>query len=732
MFRVFSISLLIGLLSLSSSLAQDRDSLLQRGTAMLQSAKISRDSALFASAYLKLGKAHFSVDNERAYSHFQEGLRFLDSTETPLKWAEMIQNLGFASYKRGDYLEALSHYQSAESIYQQLGGVSQKADIQHKLGQTYDRLDISDQAFFHYQKSYDAIISTDKIDSLSLAGLFIDIGSVHSKQSNIPEALAYMKRSVEIFEKINNLTYLPYALNNIGATYIREGNYSQALEYLQKSLRLAEKEGMKRLASSANSNIGGIYISLESYEKALPYLKKSVALAKEIENKAYWASNARKLGTAYEHLGDTAAAMMYYQNSLKIDRETGAKHGIGSAHRSIGELLMDQGKYKFAYFHLEEALNLSKEVGDVKTLSHNYSMLGEWALKQGRWKQAVDHCLNGLSLIEEIQMFRQIKSNCNCLWRAYEKLGNHRAVTIYLKQYMEARDSLFNDEKLQELTRLEMQYQFDVEKEKIALHQEQKDVVIAGQMRRQRLLRNTFLGGLIAGLIILALLWRSYQVKQRTNRQLSEQKDTIQLALDEREVLLKEIHHRVKNNLQVVSSLLGLQSRTIEDPAALDAIEEGRNRVRAMALIHQNLYQEENLVGVHLPDYIEKLTENLMASYRVDQDHIQLTHQIAPISLDVDVLIPLGLILNELISNSLKHAFTDRDTGQIEVQVQKADAGLEVVVQDNGIGLPTDFKPEQVKSMGFKLIRSFISKMGGKLEITSIGGTQIRMVLPKV
>ncbi len=731
MFRFFSISLLIGLLSLSSSLAQDRDSLLQRGTTMLQKAKISQDSTLFAKAYLQLGNAHFSVDNEGAYTHFLEGLQYVDSADTPLKWAEMRQNLGFASYKLGKYTEALTHYQSTESVYQRLGDPGQQANNQRKLGQAYDRLDHFEQAFSHFQNAYVASLSADTIDSLSLAGLFVDIGSVHSRQSNIPEALAYMKRSVEIFERINNLTHLPYALNNIGATYIREGNYPLALEYLQKSLRLAEKEGMTRLASSSNSNIGGVHISLKQYEKALPYLEKSVALAQEINNKSYWASNTRKLGTAYEYLGDTAAAMVYYQKSLEIDRETGAKHGLGSAHRSIGELMMNQGKYAFAYSHLEEALDLSKKVGDIKTLSHTYSMLGEWALKQGKWKSAVNHCLKGLSLMEEIQMFRQIESNCNCLWRAYEKLGNHQAVAIYLKQYMEARDSLFNEEKLQEFTRLEMQYQFDAEKEKIALHQEQKDAIIASQMRRQRLIRNSFLGGLIAGAVILALLWRSYRLKQRTNRQLSVQKNTIQQALNEREILLKEIHHRVKNNLQVVSSLLGLQSRTIEDPAALDAIEEGRNRVRAMALIHQNLYQEENLVGVHLPDYIEKLTENLMASYRVDQDHIQLTQDVAPISLDVDVLIPLGLILNELISNSLKHAFTDRSAGQIEVQVLKAERGLEVLVKDNGIGLPTDFKPEQVKSMGFKLIRSFISKMEGKLEIASSGGTQIRMVLPK-
>ena len=250
------------------------------------------------------------------------------------------------------------------------------------------------------------------------------------------------------------------------------------------------------------------------------------------------------------------------------------------------------------------------------------------------------------------------------------------------------------------------------------------------QVVNQKRVRNISLLSLLAGLIVLFILWRNYRQKKQTNRQLEVQKSHLQQALEDRENLLKEIHHRVKNNLQVVSSLLSLQSRTIEDPAALGAIQEGRNRVKAMALIHQNLYQEENLMGVDFADYITKLTDSLVNSYKVDTNRITVEQDLTSVSLDVDTLIPLGLILNELISNALKYAFIGREEGIIEVKAQLNQAELEVTVKDNGVGIPSDFELKKNDSMGFKLVHAFVNKMKAKIEILSKEGTSIRILIP--
>ena len=137
----------------------------------------------------------------------------------------------------------------------------------------------------------------------------------------------------------------------------------------------------------------------------------------------------------------------------------------------------------------------------------------------------------------------------------------------------------------------------------------------------------------------------------------------------EREVLLKEIHHRVKNNLQIISSLLNLQARFIKDKSAVDAVQEGRNRVKSMALIHQKLYQQDNIQGINMPEYIENLSRALLTSYKIKGDRITVDRKVDAIYLDIDTAIPLGLIINELLTNSLKYAFPENEKGELKISL---------------------------------------------------------------
>ena len=212
---------------------------------------------------------------------------------------------------------------------------------------------------------------------------------------------------------------------------------------------------------------------------------------------------------------------------------------------------------------------------------------------------------------------------------------------------------------------------------------------------------------------------------------LAEKNDIIERSLQEKEVLLREIHHRVKNNLQVISSLLSLQSRRVQDQSVQEAILEGRNRVRSMAMIHQDLYQTENLTTIDVGQYIDKLTRNLFASYNIEPERIEMDTDIEPLQLDVDVLIPLGLILNELITNSLKYAFPQSRPGKIEVSLQKEAGQLKLQVTDNGVGMPEDFDPMRSTSMGYQLISSFVRKLKGVLELKHREGTQVLLSIPQ-
>ncbi len=185
-----------------------------------------------------------------------------------------------------------------------------------------------------------------------------------------------------------------------------------------------------------------------------------------------------------------------------------------------------------------------------------------------------------------------------------------------------------------------------------------------------------------------------------TDRKEAEEK--IKQSLKEKEVLLREIHHRVKNNIQIISSLLSLQSKNIKDNKYAEMLRDSQDRIRSMALIHEKLYQSENLADINFNEYIKLLVQSLFRSYGIRR--IKLKMEVEDVSLDIDIAIPCGLIINELVSNSLKHAFPHGKEGKITVALRSQDGGIELVVSDNGIGIPDTVDFRTTTSLGLRLV----------------------------
>jgi PAS domain S-box-containing protein len=207
-----------------------------------------------------------------------------------------------------------------------------------------------------------------------------------------------------------------------------------------------------------------------------------------------------------------------------------------------------------------------------------------------------------------------------------------------------------------------------------------------------------------------------------TERKQAEEK--IRASLKEKEVLLKEIHHRVKNNLQIVSSLLYLQAAKTEHPGAVSALKESRARVKSMALIHERLYQSPNLASVDMGGYTRNLVFDLYHSYRTQESSVRLTTNIEDITLGITEAIPCGLIINELISNALKHAFPEGREGEITIELVKEGANrTTLTVSDNGIGFPEQVDWLNSPSLGLTLINSLVGQLEGTIELDRRGGT---------
>ncbi len=207
--------------------------------------------------------------------------------------------------------------------------------------------------------------------------------------------------------------------------------------------------------------------------------------------------------------------------------------------------------------------------------------------------------------------------------------------------------------------------------------------------------------------------------------------EQITASLHEKEVLLKEIHHRVKNNMQVITSLLSLQSKTIGDQQAFAVFQDSQNRVKSMALIHETLYQSEDLSRINFAEYLKKLVAHVSRSYRLRPDAVKINVKVDDVSLPIDTAVPCGLIINELASNSLKYAFPANTTGEVNITFGRANAQYVLRVSDTGVGLPADFDPEKGKSLGMKLVRMLTSQLCGEIDCRNGVGTTFEITFPE-
>ena len=207
--------------------------------------------------------------------------------------------------------------------------------------------------------------------------------------------------------------------------------------------------------------------------------------------------------------------------------------------------------------------------------------------------------------------------------------------------------------------------------------------------------------------------------------------EQIRASLQEKEILLKEIHHRVKNNLQIISSLLNLRTEYIKDEDTLDLFKDSQNQVRSMALIHEKLYQSQDLAHMDFNEYIRSLTNQLFRSYGVNPDAIAAKIQVDDVSLDIDAAIPCGLIINELVTNSLKYAFPDGMEGEIAIDLTTEEEKSTLIVSDNGVGLPKELDFKNTESLGLQIVIMLVKKLKGTIELSNHSGTEFEIVFQK-
>ena len=524
----------------------------------------------------------------------------------------------------------------------------------------------------------------------SLAGVYKEMGAIaksietNLKAKDIYESADTSKLPAQQIKQLNGLRATLY--NSMAGTYKSMKDYKVANEYYQLAYNDMMRNEDYLSAGIILMNVGELQSEQEQYETALSSFAK--------------------------------AQVLLEQDPRKVPRQ------MGLMEVNVGNAALALGDYEKALLKFESALEKFQNPIDNQGQVLANTGLGNLYLKLKDYIKANDYCQRAFALAEELSDLSTQEETCQCLYKSNKALGNYEAALRYFEEAIVYRDSLLNEENIKQFTALEMSYEFEKEQELL-------EIQAQSSRRYYQTLTGTLSLVLLTSIAIALLLYRLTRTRRSANEQLQGKNEQISRALEEKEMLLREIHHRVKNNLQVISSLLSLQGRQVVDPIAQQAIQEGKNRVKSMALIHQDLYQEENLVGVSAQKYIEKLTQSLVNSYQISADKIQVKTDIDAIDLDVDTVIPLGLILNELISNALKYAFVEEQEGELMVSLKQVDQSLELKVKDNGKGLPDNFSPEKSTGLGYRLIQAFTKKLKGQLEmLPSNMGTQVQLNIP--
>lgn len=294
------------------------------------------------------------------------------------------------------------------------------------------------------------------------------------------------------------------------------------------------------------------------------------------------------------------------------------------------------------------------------------------------------------------------------------------------EEYMVARsmdDSIKELKNLQALAELDKKYQSELKDKTIEDQELRHEATLKAQKEKESLTNSIFIGVAVVILIIIFFLWRT--IKQR--RQLKIQNVEIEKNLEEKQLLLKEIHHRVKNNFQVVSSLLEMQTRGIEDEQALELAKEGQNRIKSMAIIHQKLYQNDDLL-IEFSDYARRLVQEIQNAFAPKEMRTKI--EIEPdLALDIDTAIPLGLVLNELITNAFKYGFDDqKEENNLLIKIEKGLENYSLIVADNGKGIPDEVDLKKTKSLGLYLVRRLSKQLRGKMNYSNENGSRFEII----
>lgn len=590
--------------------------------------------------------------------------------------------------------EILRLSQLAAKLYTELGNLEKEAETYQYIA---DIRQIAGQNSKGIEDALHALDIFTRIHYQKLQGVYDLLGKMYEAAGNHEDALKYELLAMQAAERMNDSSWLCPIYNHMGKIYYNLKQYEPSLKFYGKSFDIADMR-------SDTISVITIGFNIVNANNLTGKSAENIALLKMLEKK-YPIDDTEGRALIY---------CSYLLSYLELNNNRSAK------------IYLDKLLDISARFEVDESIQL-----------YIYQPVIKYYLKTGQYEEAQKYCASNDSLYKRLGYVNDYTANYLMWYRADSALGNKIAALAHFKAYANLKDSMLNEVKSQQISQLQIKYETDKKEQDIQLLTRQSQLQ-KSMLTQARQTKNVILGGAIMLVLLLGISYNRYRLKQRSNtalaakqEEINRKNESLNELLKEKEWLMKEMHHRVKNNLQIVISLLNTQSLYLDNEAAQLAIRESQHRMHTISLIHQKLYQSDNSAIVNMQAYIYELIDYLRESLNASSA-IRFEKQIEDIELDVAQAIPIGLILNEAITNSIKYAFPDK-SGIISIFMKISPAGNIVLqIGDNGIGLSANEPMGKSGSMGMSLMSGLASQLGSTYTIRNDNGLKIALEFPYI
>ena len=658
---------------------QNIDSLLQvRDTASHDSLRVNTD--------VLIGNALIDEQYESALFHHKRamelGKEIID--QFPGVYSEAIRQIAMAHSNVDKDEYAIELLKEAMILQKDKGLKKELSLTQFDLGSTYQGISQFEMAILHY----DSVIFRNLEDKtgyeLARAYNFSALCNYYIRKlepatERVLEAIRYRKETGDTAG-----IHRPYMV--YGIILKEQKEYEKAKAYIRQSGEIAKLSNLTRRVQLAYTNLGQVLVLQDSLDEAIVAFKN----AWEYQQKLGW--------TPVDYYNSIASVELKRGNYLK-------NH----------EYMVEAVKTIPPQYAAKSKANVLIRLVNAKMMLADSVYVASPTKRNAFLNEAIPYLERAWSIVNPVNARNVELYVAETAAKLYAKLSRFEKAYEFSQIARELSDYINDQARTEAIAKMTTEYETElVEAQNESLKESQK--AQAAQLKQQSYLIYGVVIGLLLIAIIAALIYRSRLSLKKANK-------TIEQSLSEKELLLKEIHHRVKNNLQVVSSLLDLQSRGIEDEEALATFMEGQNRVKAMALIHQKLYQNEDLATIDFAEYAENLMKELSGIYPGAKAVKTNVQAVGEVQFDIDTAVPLGLILNELISNAYKYAFDEGQSGELNISVESLGEGKhQLTVADSGTGLPEGFDFAKAKSLGLRLVRRLAKQLYGSVEYQGTTG----------